>query len=274
MKVKSTEAVSDEYIHLNSCGCQRMSGKDITLLRPFGRVDYHILYIAKGACYPCIGGREQKAAQGSLVFFFPGERQEYRFRADTPCTSYYLHFSGTAPAKLLRGIRESGERIFNVGESATLIELLSRTEEEYTLSLPDAEGVTGGYLLAILSLCLRKLRLKEEGRTQATGKIADVCRTMLATLAEDRPIAHYAALCHLSESRFSHLFHEVTGQSPLAYLSEARLRRAEELLSDTALPVSAVAEAVGIKSPYYFSRFFKRHTGASPSDYRTRRQKG
>lgn len=274
MRIKSTEAVSDEYIHLNSCGCQRLSGKDITLLRPFGRVDYHILYIAEGACYPSIGGREREAAAGSLVFFFPGERQEYRFRADTPCTSYYLHFSGTAPAELLHEVKEGTERIYEIGKSATLTELLSRTAEEYTLSLPAAEGVTGGYLLAMLSLCLRKIRLLKEGRTEATGKIADVCRTMLATLAEDRPIAYYAALCHLSESRFSHLFHEVTGQSPLAYLGDARLRRAEELLSDTALPVSAIAEAVGVKSPYYFSRFFKRHTGVSPSDYRARRQRG
>ena len=31
MQVRSTEAVSEEYIHLNSCGCQHLSGKDITM---------------------------------------------------------------------------------------------------------------------------------------------------------------------------------------------------------------------------------------------------
>lgn len=267
--IKSTEAVSNEYIHLNSCGCQHLS-EDISLLRPNGRVDYHILYITEGECRVTALGQETVAHAGTLIFFFPGERQSYAFRKSIPSTSYYLHFSGTAPEVLLGDIRLGCDRIFPIGKSATLEELLRRLEEEYTLSLFHSEGVTGGYLLAILSLCLRKIRLAAEGGT-SNGKIADICRYMHATLSEDLPISRYAEECHLSDSRFTHLFREVMGQSPVSYLTEARIRRAEELLFDTALPVSAVAEAVGIKSPYYFSRFFKKHTGISPSDYRKRK---
>ena len=272
--IKSTEAVSNEYIHLNSCGCQRLSGKDSSVLRPNGRVDYHILYITEGECRVTALGRETVAKAGSLVFFFPGERQSYVFRGAVFTVSYYLHFSGTAPEDLLKEIREGRERVFSVGTSATLIELLLRTEEEYNLSLPLSEKVTGGYLLSILSLCLRKIRLAKEGTADASGKIADICKTMHATLADTLPIARYADACHLSESRFTHLFHEVTGKSPQRYLSEARLRRAEELLSDTSLSVSAISEAVGIRSPYYFSRFFKKHTGLSPIGYRKKQKTG
>ena len=72
----------------------------------------------------------------------------------------------------------------------------------------------------------------------------------------------------MSERRFTHLFREAMGKSPIAYLIEARIRRAEELLLDTPLSVSAVAEAVGIKNPYYFSRLFKKHTGISHGKYK------
>lgn len=272
--IKSTEAVSNEYIHLNSCGCQHFSGKDISLLRPNGRVDYHILYIAEGECRATVLGKEVVASAGSLVFFFPRERQSYTFRGAIPSVSYYLHFSGTAPEVLLREIKESRERVFHIGKSATLEALLHSTEEEYTLALPHHEGVTGGYLLSILSLCLRKIRLAEESTADASGKIAETCRRMHATLSEDLPIVYYAEACHLSESRFTHLFREVVGKSPVSYLIEARIRRAEELLSETALSVSAVADAVGVKNPYYFSRLFKKHTGIAPSTYKGKQKAG
>ncbi len=268
MTVQSTEAVSTEYIHLNSCGCQHLSGKDAAVLRQRGRVDYHILYIAAGACFVTVNGQEVRADEGSLVFFFPGERQEYRFRADIPTASYYLHFSGESPRHLLAKIEAGQARVFSIGKSATLEELWRRTAEEHTLSLPESDGVTGGYLLSILSLCVRKVFFAAGEVSDSSKKITAICRHMLASLAEDLPVAEYARLCHLSESRFTHLFHEVMGKSPVRYLAELRLQRAKELLRDTTLSILEIAATVGIKNPYYFSRFFKKHAGLSPTDYR------
>ena len=44
----SSEYLSNEYLHLNSCGIEFLCDKDYSTLRKNGRVDYHILYIAKG----------------------------------------------------------------------------------------------------------------------------------------------------------------------------------------------------------------------------------
>ena len=54
----------------------------------------------------------------------------------------------------------------------------------------------------------------------------------------------------------------------MRYVAELQVQRAKELLTDSTLPVLEIAEAVGIRNPYYFSRFFKKQTGMSPSDYR------
>ena len=44
----TSEKISDEYLEINSCNVQHLTGKNYRMLRPEGRVDYHILYIAEG----------------------------------------------------------------------------------------------------------------------------------------------------------------------------------------------------------------------------------
>ena len=53
---------------------------------------------------------------------------------------------------------------------------------------------------------------------------------------------------------------------------EARQKRAEQLLSDTAMTVSEVAFACGYSDPKYFSRTFKASTGKSLTEWRTQSQ--
>lgn len=269
MQVKSTEAVSTDYIHLNSCGCQHLFGENTHTVRPYGRRDYHILYITEGRCIVTIGGKDISVDAGSVIFFFPGERHEYRFMEDIRTTSLYLHFSGESPKSLLGSIERSARRVFFVGKSETLEALFRKTEQEYMLALPFAQETARGYLLAILSLILRKISFFEtEAQTASVEKITHVCRYMQTVLADNLPISEFARICNLSESRFTHLFHEIIGMSPIAYLTEIRMNKAKELLSYSALPVSEVGEAVGITNPYYFSRAFKKHTGYSPTEYR------
>ena len=51
-------------------------------------------------------------------------------------------------------------------------------------------------------------------------------------------------------------------------LHRVRMTRAAELLRDTALPVAAVARAVGYRQPAQFSKAFRRHHGRPPSELR------
>ncbi|UHG89576.1 substrate-binding domain-containing protein [Spirosoma oryzicola] len=52
------------------------------------------------------------------------------------------------------------------------------------------------------------------------------------------------------------------------YLTEIRLKKAKQLLRDSAKTMSEIAEQTGFSSPTYFTTFFKQHTGKTPSEYR------
>lgn len=72
----------------------------------------------------------------------------------------------------------------------------------------------------------------------------------------------------ISPSGLIKKFRKQLGITPQRYLSELRLQRAKDLLTNTALSVSQISEETGFESVYYFSKFFKKETGDSPSEYR------
>ena len=55
--------------------------------------------------------------------------------------------------------------------------------------------------------------------------------------------------------------------TPGAYITQARMQHARNLLQANTLSVSEIAYAVGFESLAYFSRSFKKHTGTPPSEY-------
>ena len=61
----------------------------------------------------------------------------------------------------------------------------------------------------------------------------------------------------------------LTGYAPVEYMRVMRLKRAAELLlTDKEVSVAETAYRVGFSDPFYFSKIFKTHFGASPSEYR------
>ena len=64
------------------------------------------------------------------------------------------------------------------------------------------------------------------------------------------------------------MFRKVTGQTYIAYLTEARLQKAVELLNETDDKTYVIAQKVGYQEQNYFSYVFKKRFGISPTKYR------
>ena len=82
-------------------------------------------------------------------------------------------------------------------------------------------------------------------------------------------VTQLAATAALSRSAFDSRFRQVLGRSPISYLTEWRMHLARDLLASTDLGVGAIARRVGYDAEPAFSRAFKRHAGASPSQWRS-----
>jgi len=72
----------------------------------------------------------------------------------------------------------------------------------------------------------------------------------------------------LSGSHFSHLMKEKTGRTFTDLLAQMRIDRARTLLTRTKKSLVEVAIECGFCDQSYFTRVFRKYTGASPSEYR------
>ena len=74
---------------------------------------------------------------------------------------------------------------------------------------------------------------------------------------------------NISKFYLQRTFCRYLGASPAEYQQKLRLTKAKELLRTTDLPVSKIAEDVGIQSISYFISAFKKQEGATPLKYRS-----
>ncbi|MEE0944045.1 MAG: AraC family transcriptional regulator [Clostridia bacterium] len=89
---------------------------------------------------------------------------------------------------------------------------------------------------------------------------------------EDLRLEGLAEKYYMSPWHFSRLFKSVTGMGLNEYINIARIRAAEQLLSQTDLPITAVAAECGFNDSNYFSNVFKKIKGITPKKYQLARK--
>ncbi|WP_434655835.1 helix-turn-helix domain-containing protein [Pseudomonas sp. R3-56] len=70
------------------------------------------------------------------------------------------------------------------------------------------------------------------------------------------------------EKRLSAIFREHLGMTVFAYIRDARLRRGQDLLAESAMSVQDVAELVGFRNACNFTTAFRQRIGMTPSQFR------
>ena len=76
-----------------------------------------------------------------------------------------------------------------------------------------------------------------------------------------------AELCGISTNSLNRLFLEITGRSPMQYLSDTRINYAKNELVHGVISIGTLAEQCGFADIYSFSHAFKRATGFSPTEW-------
>ena len=92
-------------------------------------------------------------------------------------------------------------------------------------------------------------------------------------ITEDIDIDELANEACITKAYLIRLFKREIGTSPLQYINNKKVERAQLLLYTSAMPVKEVAYALGFSDHSYFIRMFRKTSGLTPQEYRERMRK-
>ena len=256
---------SNRYLQINNCGFQNRSDF-FTVTRSDGWVDYQFLLISSGKCIAQHHGKEFYLVPGNFILYAPGEPQKYVFPEE--CQSLWLHFSGTAVPEILEecGLNSG---VYHLNLDDTIIRLFSDLIEQF--HLPGNRLYANALFLKLFSAVSE--RVKNPEQKQCPEGIVRVIGYLNEHYTQNVTLAELAAYSGYSKSRFSDLFREFIGQTPIEYQRKLRLNSAYDLLCSTELSVGKIALSCGYDDALYFSRLFHNHYGIPPTRLRQSKKK-
>jgi AraC family transcriptional regulator, transcriptional activator of pobA len=86
---------------------------------------------------------------------------------------------------------------------------------------------------------------------------------------EHRSVQYYADALFVSPKHLTETIKEVTGRTAGEWIDDAVVLEAKVLLRSQDISIARVAEDIHFPDQSSFGKYFKKHTGMSPSDYRT-----
>lgn len=102
---------------------------------------------------------------------------------------------------------------------------------------------------------------------KSNSDLSDVIAHLKNNLSSNYTVQQMAKANMMSESKLKKLFREYLRTSPVSYFHKMKIEYAKFLLLEREKTITEISEALGFQSIHYFSRFFKKHTGACPTDY-------
>ena len=127
----------------------------------------------------------------------------------------------------------------------------------------------------LLNYCLRfydrQFITREEINHSVVKNFLDLLDDYIASKAQSEglpTVAYFADKCCLSSGYFGNLVRVETGRTAKDIIADHLLAHAQQLLNDEALTITLISQRLGFEYPQHFVRFFKSHTGRTPSAYR------
>ncbi|GIP57323.1 AraC family transcriptional regulator [Paenibacillus sp. FSL W8-0186] len=227
--------------------------------------NYDLFYVWSGEGTVTLNDQPIPVAKGSCFLFRRGDRTYATHNPQRPLVLTYIHFDLSEP------VTEVPNPYRKLEDTLDFEYLLSRYVRLFLLKAYAFEQEAQLILKQLLIHLLREERyvpVEKKVSNQLAEIILEAANYVVQHPGLPHKVESLSARAGLSPRYFSMKFKELIGMPVQAYIIKSRIDRAQHLLLHAGMNVTEVADALGYKDIFFFSRQFKQHTGKSPSEIR------
>jgi len=203
---------------------------------------------------------------GSCFLLQPGDRIDGRGAPDDPLLVLSRHFWPCTAEGTLHRDRSLHPALMAEVTDVPFWRQQSTLAVEAWFESNQVRPLAEAILWHLIQLILVGNRWSRE--PDAALRLREVVAEIRRRPGEEWSVEALAKRCGWSRAQLTRQFKELTGLAPTAFVIQQRMVMANYLLCETPLPIGRIAEMLGYRDPYFFSRQFKAHHGMSPQVYR------
>ena len=251
---------------INYCG---MSSHDSSWLEEHSKPTYAVWLVKEGVVCIDYNNRIYTLNEGDVFFFKP----ETQYRAWTTskegCCFIYILFDvyigrSLSSTNILQTVGMlSGSKIKY--ETDMIFKCLENYKRNFHLALLHLKSASIFLITKIITELKTGTISSQNTRQEKLSNLKTVLAYIDENIQRDITVKELADTVHMSEKYFITYFKEIIGNTPFAYITSIKMKKAYEYISADGYSVKHTAELLGYSDQYVFSKAFKRAYGFSPS---------
>lgn len=234
--------------------------------RKEGIEEYIFLYCTEGKGTIWINGKKYVLSENEAFCIPRFQKHCYYSDKKNPWSILWVHFKGEDtqyfPLDECKVVRFKSSHASN--RMMFLFDLLFRVlEGNYTLG-------NFIYISQVLLMVLAETyhREKKGDIVEQNKHVTNIVKYMYLHIGENLYLEDICERFELSKSYVNTIFLKCTQHAPMEFFTNLKMRQACNMLRDSDMYVYEIAQQLGYKDQYYFSRLFKKVVGMSPKEYK------
>lgn len=220
-------------------------------------------YILSGSGYIEVNGEKFKVSTNDVYIIEPGQDHTYYSDPKNPFKKIWINFYSEIFKEIFNSFGLSGKTVFKNSETLELFEQIQNLKKVSNFSDDLCYEIAPILFKILCKLAMNSNTLITVSKTAKLTKkyIDDNIYTNIS-------IEDIADNLRLSKAHIIRDFTKNYGISPYNYIIEQKIALAKKMLVLHNMNITEISNQLGFEDTNYFSKFFKKKTGISPSQYR------